>query len=466
MIVMKFGGTSVEDAQAIRRVADIVRGRIQQQPVVVSSAMAKVTDTLLQAASTAASGDEQKTFELLGHLESRHMTTACELLRDPVDAKLMLVVLFSELRPLLKAVCALREVSPRLSDRIVSFGERLSTVLVSFALREAVVDAVLVDARRCIVTDDQFTCAAPLADATYRSLRENLQPLLDRKQVAVLGGFIASNAQGITTTLGRGGSDFTAALVGAALDAQRVEIWTDVDGIRTADPRLYPGAGHIETLSFHEAAELSHLGAKVLHPATLLPAIEKNIPVHVLNSRNPEHSGTCVQAACDGDARVKAIAVKNGITLVEASTPRALRRHGLAREVFAVLEDEGCLPDIASISDTSVSVTVDRNAVVSQLRERLDDEVQLRSENSKALVSLVADDIRGVPGLPAQVFSALEGLDVWLVTHGASRRSLSFVVAEADAAEAVRRLHRNLFEEPHAQLPTRYEVPLAAATAS
>ncbi len=448
MIVMKFGGTSVEDARAIARLQHIVGERARQQPVLVLSAMAKVTDALLQAASLAAAGDERSTFELLDRLEERHVTTTRELLPEPEAAMASLRALFAELRPLLNAVCALRDLTPPLSDKIASFGERLSIVIVTAALQQSGLKSELVDARECIVTDDHFNGAAPLLDATNDRVRAKVLPLLEQDKVPVLGGFIASNVKGETTTLGRGGSDFTAALMGAALHAERVEIWTDVDGIRTTDPNLYPLAQAVTSLSFHEASELAHFGAKVLHPATLLPAIEKNIPVYVLNSRNATHPGTCVQAQGNGVPRVKAIAVKRGIIVLEATTPRALRRNGLAREVFHLLDQHGCTPDIASISDTSVTVTVDRKDIVSLLCNGLGPRVQVHAENSKALVSLVAENIRSIAGLPGQVFAALEGLEVRLIAQGASRWSFSFVVEEKDAAEAVRRLHESLLEAP------------------
>ena len=463
MIVMKFGGTSVEDAQAIRRLVNLVRERLWQQPVIVSSAMAKVTDTLLQATSTAASGNEPATLELLERLESRHIATAHGLLRDCSQTEADISALFAELRPLLSAICALREVTPRLSDRIASFGERLATVLVSAALRESGVNAALIDARECIVTDDHFTCAAPLMDASNQRLSARLIPLLEAKRVPVLGGFIAATAQGQTTTLGRGGSDLTAALVGGALDAERVEIWTDVDGIRSTDPRLYGHTRHIESISFQEAAELAQLGAKVLHPSTLIPAMEKNIPVYVLNSRNPLHPGTCVRTECPGDDGVKAIAVKHGITLVQASTARSFRPTGLASEMFSFLEADGCLPDIASIGQTSVTVTVDNKEVVARLTKQFEKRVNIKAENSKALISLVAEDIRQIVGLPVQVLLALDGIEVWMSSPGASQRSFSFVISEKDVPEVVRRLHELLLEDNCSLLAANAEQSVAHA---
>jgi len=447
MIVIKFGGTSVEEASAIERLCEIVRERQRQHPVVVVSALAKVTDALLKAASLAAAADESAMLRLLNELQVRHQSVSRELLADPAAVVTKVRQFFDELRTVLVAVCALGELTPRLSDRIVSYGERLSTEIVSAALLEDGIANELVDARECILTDDAYGAAAPRADETSDRVRDRLLPLLGEGIIPILAGFIASNGKGQTTTLGRGGSDFSAAIIAAALGAERVEIWTDVDGIRTTDPRLHDKTQHIETLSFHEAAELAHSGAKVLHPATLLPAIEKNIPVIVLNSRNPRHPGTRVQAESEGAARIKAIAVKKGLILLEASTPRALRRNGLARDLFGVLDQYGCSPDIASMSDTTVLVSLDRKELVPLVCNALPPPVEVHAEGGKALVSLVSGGIRNISDLAARVFAALEGLRVRLFTQGASRLSVSFVVDEGDAAEAVRRLHREVLEQ-------------------
>jgi len=313
-------------------------------------------------------------------------------------------------------------------------------------LQEWGIASALVDARECIVTDDNFTNAAPLTAETNARLRARLLPLLESNRVPVLGGFIAATSAGESTTLGRGGSDLTAALLGAALVADRVEIWTDVDGICTVDPKLYPRARSIESISFQEAAELACRGAKVLHPATLIPAIERNIPVYVLNSRNPRHPGTCVRAECDRDHGVKAIAVKRGITLVEASTARSFRSTGFVREVFDSLEVQGCVPDIAAVSDAAVTMAVDNKAVIGALREHFGGRALITAENSKALVSLVAEDVRRIAGLPAQVYGKLQEFELRLASPGASQRSFSFVIAERDLPEIVRRLHQAFFE--------------------
>jgi aspartate kinase len=462
MIVMKFGGTSVEDARAIGRLVNLVRERLRERPVIVTSALAGVTDALLHAASTATGGNQSATLELLGRIESRHIATANDLLGDSGQVAMKISQLFAELRSLLDSICVLREVTPCLCDRVASFGERLSTELITAELRESGIDATLIDARECIVTDDRHTCAAPSLAASDQRLRARLIPLLKAKQVAVLGGFIAATAQGQTITLGRGGSDLTATLVAAALDAERVEIWTDVDGIRSTDPRLCGHTRHIGSISFQEAAELAQLGAKVLHPATLIPAMEKNIPVYVLNSRNSRHPGTCVHAEHQGPAGVKAIAVKNGITLVEASAARSFRPSVLASEMFSFLEANGCLPDIASIGHTSITLTVDNKEVVACLRQQFEKRADITAENSKALISLVAEDIHQIPGLQAQVFSALDDIKVWLALTSASRRSLSLVTSERDMPEVVQRLHHSLLEDDRPQLELGAEGSVAS----
>src|SRR5437868_8757821 len=298
MIVMKFGGTSVEDAAAIERAAAIVRQRLPQQPVVIVSALAGVTDQLVCMSETAASGDREAALQLARKVRERHYTTAGELLGTGVFTQFHaeLESEFDALEDLLRGIAAVGELTPRSADGVLSFGERVSGKIVQAAFSGRGLETTLVDARDCIVTDASYTRAVPQLEETNPRLALKLKPLLEKKRIPILGGFIAATRDGITTTLGRGGSDFTAAIVGAGLDAERIEIWTDVDGMMTTDPRLVPGARRIRALSFEEAAELAYFGAKVVHPATLLPAVQKNIPVYVLNSRNAANEGTCITA--------------------------------------------------------------------------------------------------------------------------------------------------------------------------
>ena len=294
IVVMKFGGTSVEDPAAISRTAGIVAGRLAlgKRPVVVVSALAKVTDQLLRAASAAACGDRTGALAISSRLRCRHRDTAAALVKDSAELVSLIDQKFDSLDEILRGLAAILELTPRISDLVVSYGERISSRIVAAAFRDRGIDAAHVDAREVIVTDSQFGKAIPQDTQTEKRSEEHLRPLLDANKVPVMGGFIASNEDGITTTLGRGGSDFTGALVGGALNADSIEIWTDVDGIMTCDPRVCPEALRVKVISFEEAAELAYFGAKVLHPATILPAVKKNIPVLVLNSRNPSNEGT------------------------------------------------------------------------------------------------------------------------------------------------------------------------------
>src|SRR5690348_16081652 len=294
MIVMKFGGTSVENAKAIDRARAIVQERLPQKPVVVVSAMAKVTDALLAMGRAAGSGDRDTALKLSRGLRERHYNAAGELLGTGVFTQFHseLEGDFDALDELLRGIAAVGELTPRTSDHVAAYGELLSSKIVTAAFSARGLQSSLVDSRECIVTDTTHTRAVPLLDETNEKLQSVIKPLLEKNRTPVMGGFIGATRGGVTTTIGRGGSDFSAAIVGAGLSAERIEIWTDVDGMMTTDPNICPDAHRIRVISFDEAAELAYFGAKVLHPATVLPAIQQNIPVYILNSRNPACEGT------------------------------------------------------------------------------------------------------------------------------------------------------------------------------
>src|SRR5882762_9961697 len=298
MIVMKFGGTSVGDAKAIDRVSSIVQGRLTQRPVVVVSAMSKVTDTLLTMARAAGAGERKAALKLCRSLQERHYNTASELLGTALFTQFHadLGVDFEALDELLRGISAVGELTPRTTDHVAAFGEVLSSKIVAAAFSARGLNGVHVDSRDVLVTDSNYMQAVPQYEETNARLQEKVKPLLDAGHVPVMGGFIGANRAGITTTIGRGGSDFSAAIFGAGLAAEKIEIWTDVDGILTTDPRICPDARRIKVISFDEAAELAYFGAKVLHPATVLPAVQQNIPVFVLNSMNPTCEGTKITA--------------------------------------------------------------------------------------------------------------------------------------------------------------------------
>ncbi|HLZ42631.1 MAG TPA: aspartate kinase [Candidatus Sulfotelmatobacter sp.] len=445
LVVMKFGGTSVEDAAAIRRLIGIVESRIHQQPVVAVSALARVTDQLLEAGQAAAGGRLGSALATARNIYVRHEEVAESLVSGSVHSPLD-----QDLRQEFRALESLlhdlqgHPLDLKLQDRLLGFGECFASRLVAEALCQAGLNATHVDARSCIVTDDRHGQASPLWDLTKDRLQENLDPLLQSGRVPVLGGFIAATADGVPTTLGRGGSDFSAAIVGAALSASRIEIWTDVDGIMTADPKLCGDAQVIRKMSFDEAAELAHFGAKVLHPATLAPARRENIPVYVLNSRHPEGAGTEIVSGANTGRRLSAITAKRNVAVVDIELSRGMNSELLGK-VFAVFDQHGCLVDLMGISPGRISLLVGSTAALPGIAADLHATANVRWENHKALVCLVGENIRRQPDVASRVFAAVSDMDVRVLCQGASDRAISFLVEESKAAESVRRLHELFF---------------------
>ena len=454
LVVMKFGGTSVEDPAAITRTAAIVAGRVAmgKQTVVVVSAMAKVTDMLLRAAAAAASGDRTGALAISSRLRCRHRDTAAALVKSPAESVALCNLIeqkFDSLDEILRGLAAILELTPRISDLITSYGERLSSRMIAAAFNERGINAVHVDARDVIITDSQFQKAVPQDALIEKRAAEHLRPLTNNGKVPVMGGFIASNEDGITTTLGRGGSDFTAALVGGALTADAIEIWTGVDGIMTSDPRVCPDALRVKVISFEEAAELAYFGAKVLHPATILPAVKRNIPVLVLNSRNPSNEGTrIISIAPHCSSPFKSIAVKKKLSIIDVVASRMLMTHGYLKAIFDIFDHHKCPVDMVSTSEVSVSLTVDSNDKLPAIAADLSKLADVKYEGKKALVCLVGEDIRGQSGMAAQVFNAIRHINVRMISQGASEINMSFMIEEDDADEAVRSLHATFFSNP------------------
>jgi aspartate kinase len=449
MIVMKFGGTSVESAAAIERVANIVKARRDRKPVVVVSAMGKTTNKLLAIAQTALKGTREEYLRQIHDLRDLHSREARRVvpLAERSELDRTLDEHFQELTELVKGLAVLGELTPRSIDAISSYGERLSSLIVTLAFRHFGMSAVHVDSRRVIVTDKRHTQAAPQFAETYRRLAETI-PALAETQVVVMGGFIGSTEQGVTTTLGRGGSDFTASIVGAGIAAEEIQIWTDVDGMLTADPTILPGGHRVKTISFAEAAELAYFGAKVLHPATVMPAIEKNIPVLILNSRRPEVGGTRItsqEVHCSN--AVKSIACKRKITLVNVQSSRMLMAHGFLHRIFEVFDRMETPVDMVSTSEVSVSLTIDNPQNLDAICAELGRFAEVDIEKDQAIVCLVGENIRYTPGVAARVFESLGDVNVRMVSQGASLLNLSLVVREADLVKAVERLHSAFFVE-------------------
>ena len=449
MIVMKFGGTSVQDAKAIDCAAAIVRQRLRERPVVVVSALAKVTDQLLAMATAAGNGNRDRALELSRSARERHYHTASDLLGHAFEQIAPeLEADFNGLDELLRGVVAVGELTARTTDSISGFGERVSSKIAAAAFSQRGIEAAHVDSRRCVVTDGTFGKAVPYFEDTDSRLAELIQPLVDGGRVPVMGGFIGATREGVSTTLGRGGSDFSAAIVGAGLNAARIEIWTDVDGMMTTDPNLCRQARRIKTISFEEAAELAYFGAKVLHPATLLPAIRKNISVLILNSRNPGCEGTRITASAPKSRNVfKAIAAKKRITVIDVVATRMLMAHGFLNSIFEVFARHRCPVDMVSTSEVSVSVTVDSNESIAAIAGDLAKLADVKYEGRKAIVCLVGENIRNTPGIAAKVFGAIGDVNIRMISQGASEINISFVIDESDVPMVVSRLHEVFFSE-------------------
>ena len=447
-VVMKFGGTSVEDAAAIRRLCRLVERQAPQSPVVVVSALAKVTDQLLNAGWESAAGRLDSARKILQVLHQRHKNVAKGLI-DGDDRKRLFNEFtndFKALGKMLLAISSEKALTQRLQDSLLGVGESLSSKLVQSALRSAGVHAALVDARECIITDAAHTRATPLWDETNQRLQAVVVPLLESGQVPVMGGFVGATRDGIPTTLGRGGSDFSASIVGAGLRAQRIEIWTDVDGIMTTDPNLCPEARRVARMSFDEAADLAYFGAKVLHPATLVPAMRGNIPVWVLNSRNPDCPGTEIVAHCGPADGVKAITAKRGVAIVDVEPVRWFAPE-LLREVFDVFERHQHSLDLLSASRGSLALLVSSVSGLPAIADDLKGMANVRWENHKVLVCLVGEQVRRRSEIASQAFRAIGDIDVRMICQGASERNIGFLVDESRAVEAVQRLHQAFFSK-------------------
>jgi len=449
VVVMKFGGTSVQDEAAIRRLIEIVRSRRELQPVVVVSALAKITDQLLEAGKAASSGHLGAALAAVRDIYVRHEHLADQLLGNSAYGALdrELRGCFRALESLLLELEAAGELNRRQQDQLLGFGECFSSQLIKAALCEAGIKAAHVDARTCVITDGKHGQASPVWDLTNDRLRETLTPMIEAGCVPILGGFIASSEAGVPTTLGRGGSDFTASIVGAALGASRVEIWTDVDGVMTTDPKLCADARVIRKMSFDEAAELAHFGAKVLHPATLAPAIRENIPVRVLNAGKPDGEGTEIVLRAHTGKRVSAITAKRHVAAVDLTLTRSIDSELLA-EVFTTFDQHHCPVDVMATGLRRIGFLVASTASLPAIAVQLKGIAELKWEDHKALICLIGEDIRRQPDVASRVFAAVSDMDVRVLCQSASDRTITFLVDESRVEDTVERLHRLFFPKP------------------
>jgi aspartate kinase len=409
--------------------------------------MGDTTDVLVAALELAARRDEEAACDLIRGLER----DTAAILRDffgPGAGEVQREIErnFAELDRMARAVAVLRSVPAASRDHFLAHGERISAAVVARALLARGLPAVAVDSREIMITDDKFGRARPDEEEIGNRVRERLLPICARGEIPVAGGFIGATRQGETTTLGRGGSDWSAAILGAALGAGAVEIWTDVGGMMTADPRVVPQARVIDTISFDEASELAYFGARVLHPLTLAPAIEKGIPVRIRNSRSLDLPGTEVRSSAPpGSAGVRSIAYKKGISTVNVVTSRMLMAAGFLRTLFEVFARHETPVDMVTTSEVSVSVTVDETSRLEEIRKELEQMAQIEVASGRAIVCLVGQDLKFQPGIAARIFRAVERINILMISQGASRRNVSFVLEEKDVEEAVRLLHAEFF---------------------
>ena len=445
---MKFGGTSVGDVAAFERAYGIISSQLDKHPVVVVSAMTKVTDTLLAAFDTAKKGEFAEGFAFLEPHFERHVEVSRHFIADGAPNAFNGELEFArgELSDLLMRVSRRSLPLQMLKDAIQSYGEQLSSRLLAEVLKSKGINARQVDSRRLIVTDDEYGAAQPLVDETNELVRLELEPLIAAGEVPVMGGFIAANRAGETTTLGRGGSDYSAALVASALGASELQIWTDVTGVMTCDPRICNNARTIPILSYEEAAELAYFGAKVLHPKTIKPAVDNAIPVRVCNTFEPAETGTMVLAdSPEAENTIKSIAHKKNITILRITSARMLGSFGFMSAVFQVFERFRTVIDVISTSEVSIALTLDDAAeidkIVTELRRLGDVEV----EPGYAVICVVGEGLRASTGLASTVFSTINDVNVALISHGASSVNLTFVIREDAVADVIRRLHSELF---------------------
>lgn len=439
----------MQDAEAFARVAAIVSGESENSPVVVTSAMSRVTDALLAAFDLAKKGEvENAILSLEPHFE-RHKAVSRELTTE-AEQKLFQVELDfaeKELSDLLMRVTRRSLPLQMLKDAIVSYGEQLASRLLAFVCLAKGLNARHADSRRLIVTDDEYGSAAPIWDETEKLVQLELQSVINNGEIPVMGGFIAASRGGETTTLGRGGSDYSAAIVGAALKAREIQIWTDVTGVLTCDPRICPEARTLKTLSYEEAAELAYFGAKVLHPKTIQPAVDLQIPVRVCNSHQPAERGTMILPSSQTTPRlVKSIAYKKGITILHITSARMLGAYGFMSAIFQIFERHRTVIDVVTTSEVSVSLTLDNTDALEAVVKDLQRIGTVSTEPNQAVVCVVGSGLRDTSGVAGQIFMAIADYNISLISHGASSVNMTFVVEENVVKDVIKRLHDEFFK--------------------
>ena len=451
MIVMKFGGTSVANFEAITRTIFIIGGRLDQKPVVVVSALSKVTDLLYKISDAAAAKDLPQTRELLCQLRKRHIDLTEELLAQSMlkeEAVARVNELCDSLEGIAMAVCSLGELSDRNKAVIISTGEYLSSTIISYAMNAKGIRTKWIDARTMMITSESYLKGEPDMDAIAATVPGVVAEAYQGMDAVITQGFVGVTSEGRPTVLGRGGSDYSASLIGMAVDAEKIEIWTDVDGVRTADPRYVPNTKSLEQISFEEAAEMAHFGAKVLHPLTIEPAVRKNIPIYVLNSMNPSGKGTAILRNELIEDGVMSVSFKENIRVINIFSTKMINTSGFLRRVFEIFSESKVSVDLISTSEANISVTVDASQNIDAVVAELSEFADVIVDDDKSQVSVIGKNIVKLNGMLKKTFTPLKKCNVYMISQGASFVNISFVVDREELNEVVCGLHHHLFEQP------------------
>lgn len=442
-IVSKFGGTSMGDAACMLRSAQVALDKKSQ--VVVVSATSGTTNDLIALSKAAEAGDEVQVLKLFTQIKEKHFKISSEL-DSKTDTHENLKILLTELETLIKGVFYLKDCSAKAFDLIQSFGERMSSLLFVEAMSkvcDSKVEIKLLDVRDILKTDSSFGKAKPQIVETKINCQQKIIPFISSNCIFVTQGYIGSSLDGFTTTLGRGGSDYSAALIAEGIDADILEIWTDVAGIATTDPRICKEAVVLSEISFQEASELATFGAKILHPATLLPAIRQNIPVFVGSSFNPELGGTWVKKEVTTHPMIRAMAMRKNQILVTLTTPEMLYAHGFLFQIFKVFNDHKISIDAITTSEISVSVTLDDSTLLNKdLINDLSQFAAVQVEEGLSLISLIGNNINHTPGVAKKIFESISEINVRMICLGASKHNFCFLVSEKDANQSIQNLHQ------------------------
>ena len=446
---MKFGGTSVANCEAITRTIGIIESKLEKKPVVVVSALSGITDLLYAICDAASKRDKDATADLLAQLRTRHHNLCDELLdasAEVENAKAKVNAICDELETTVGAVCTLGELSERSRAVIISAGECLSSSVICYAMNAKGIKTNLMNAREMIITNSEYLKAEPIVAEIEARVPAIVNKAFEGVDAVITQGFISATASGEPTVLGRGGSDYTASLIGMAVEAERIEIWTDVDGVKTADPRSVRSTLTLDRLSFEEAAEMAHFGAKVLHPLTIEPAVKKNIPLYVLKSHNPEGKGTAILHSDMIEDGVKSVSFKENILIINIFSTKMIDVSGFVAKVFGIFSEKNVSVDLISTSEANISVTVDASQKnINEVVEALSAFATVELDYDKAQVSIIGKNIGGNSCMLKEIFTPLEEHTVYMVSQGASYINVSLVVDKTALKQVVQSVHDLLF---------------------